>query len=521
MRCGKLLLRVAILAAILSCTVAVAMLRCVDCEVQDVWLGLPDGTRIFGRLYVPPHPPDRRPLPAVVVCHGYLANLGFMESPWAADLAKIGVVSLFIDRRGHGRSGGTWWPADEHTDSDNGLTGASLDVAAAVDYLRGRGDLVDPDRIALLGHSDGGTAVLMRGSADWRIPATVSLGASMAPWRFVNHFAPSNLLLIYGAEDHFVLRQTDRFLIRSATRGYLDGAGAVGEMANGSARALLRVQGFGHVDLLFSEVARREALRWIAQTLDVDGEVPLAPTRVRLVIVGSILLGMLLLFWNGVPSWTPLRAVGLARSGAVLTAWVSALAVAAACLPYVRSWIPAREVEVVVSILAAELVILGVGVYGLGFIRGREKPLRRNRQWTGACFRGLLVGAGFQVILECLLGSIYETPLNERTIVLTAAFFVLAVPVFTMLSATVSWAAGGADAGARALLTYVPVAVATAGLALPWFPRMSSLPVFLLASAVALMGAYRAGGHRGEGLGAAVFGAVVYARTVSLVCPLY
>lgn len=76
---------------------------CPGCSVSDVSLVLPDGTPIYGRLYLPPTTAGQRrsagpsgawrsegadgttatpaPLPAVVVCHGYLANLGFVGCP--------------------------------------------------------------------------------------------------------------------------------------------------------------------------------------------------------------------------------------------------------------------------------------------------------------------------------------------------------------------------------------------------------------------------------------------------------
>ena len=84
---------------------------CPGCSLSDVSLALPDGTPIYGRLYLPTTTAaTAAPLPAVVVCHGYLANLAFMEMPWAADLTRLGLAVLFLDRRGYGRSGGTLWP---------------------------------------------------------------------------------------------------------------------------------------------------------------------------------------------------------------------------------------------------------------------------------------------------------------------------------------------------------------------------------------------------------------------------
>jgi alpha-beta hydrolase superfamily lysophospholipase len=167
----------------------------------------------------------------VVVCHGYLANLAFMEIPWAADLTRLGLGALFLDRRGHGRSGGTLWPRPAQSQR---LDDLEPDVAAAITYLSVEQPLIDPTRIALLGHSDGATAAITAASRDWNVRATVAVSASVAPWQFVNHIAPQNLLLVYGAADSFVLNDTDGALIARGTRGYLTGAGSFGDLADGA-----------------------------------------------------------------------------------------------------------------------------------------------------------------------------------------------------------------------------------------------------------------------------------------------
>jgi dienelactone hydrolase len=235
---------------------------CPGCETSDIFLALADGTPIHTRLYLPPA--AQLNIPAVIVCHGYLANLAFVEIPWAADLTRLGFAALFVDRRGHGTSGGTVWPRRRSDKLDEW----EPELAAAIGYLRGSSPVIDPNRIALLGHSDGATAALIAASADWDVRATVAVSASVGPLEFVNHVAPQNLLLVYGAEDRFVLGQTDRLLIARGTRGYLDGPGSTGEFGDGSARRLVRVPGRGHLDVFYSDEARLRILTWLRDSLE-------------------------------------------------------------------------------------------------------------------------------------------------------------------------------------------------------------------------------------------------------------
>ena len=283
---------------------------CSHCSKTPLWLTLRDGTLIHAELYAPASAGPHRA--AVVVCHGYMGNAGFLEVPWTEDLTHLGLVALFVDRRGHGMSGGAWWPPPA-TDPPPRLADLDPDIHAAVAYLRAQAPLIDPARIALLGHSDGGTAAIIAASADWNIAATVALSASVAPWEYVNHVAPSNLLLIYGADDRFVLADTDLFLIDAATRGYLHGEGQVGAFDDGSARRLLRVPGHGRLDVLNSDAARRTALEWLARALAVDGEVRLAPLRWRWVVAGLALLWVLVAGWNGAPPPVAVRRRAQAR----------------------------------------------------------------------------------------------------------------------------------------------------------------------------------------------------------------
>lgn len=122
------------------------------------------GTTLAGTLERPSASGSRR-TPAVVIVAG--------TGPWTrggfekirAALLGSGIAVLQYDKRGVGKSTGTFIDT---------LPAMERDVAASVEYLRTRHDL-DPDRIGLIGHSQGGVAVPAVASRDPRIAAVVVL----------------------------------------------------------------------------------------------------------------------------------------------------------------------------------------------------------------------------------------------------------------------------------------------------------------------------------------------------------
>jgi pimeloyl-ACP methyl ester carboxylesterase len=92
-------------------------------------------------------PSGEGPFPAIVYLHGSgpMTRAGFR--PYAEAFAKLGVASLFYDKRGTGSSTGSWLTAS--------LDDLARDALAAVHFLQSQ-DGIDPKRIGFWGISQGG-----------------------------------------------------------------------------------------------------------------------------------------------------------------------------------------------------------------------------------------------------------------------------------------------------------------------------------------------------------------------------
>ena len=115
-------------------------------------------------------PRPRAGEPAVVLVHGWSQNAGTML-PVARQFHQAGVSALLFDARGHGES---------PDDGPITMLKFAQDIIAAVAYLRTRSD-VDKDRIAVVGHSIGGSATLLAASMEPAIGAVATFAAFADP----------------------------------------------------------------------------------------------------------------------------------------------------------------------------------------------------------------------------------------------------------------------------------------------------------------------------------------------------
>lgn len=142
----------------------------------DVTVPTPAGHTLAGTLTLPKHAAGR--VPAVVLITGsgqqdrdayvpLIPDYRFFRQV-ADSLSRRGIAVLRMDDRGIGGSGGL---SPDVTTED-----FAADIRAGVDWLRGRAE-IDPARIALAGHSEGGLIAPLVAAADGRIAAVVLMGA--------------------------------------------------------------------------------------------------------------------------------------------------------------------------------------------------------------------------------------------------------------------------------------------------------------------------------------------------------
>ncbi|GAB3537834.1 alpha/beta hydrolase [Noviherbaspirillum agri] len=110
------------------------------------------------------------PAPAVVLLHGWGGNASSLL-PAARMLHDAGYAVLLPESRNHGRS---------DRDGHSSLPRFAEDLDSALDWLKAQPG-VDPARIAALGHSVGGAAVLLSASRRNDLRAAISVSAFSHP----------------------------------------------------------------------------------------------------------------------------------------------------------------------------------------------------------------------------------------------------------------------------------------------------------------------------------------------------
>ncbi len=149
---------------------------------EEVRVPTPRGHTLVGTLTRPAGAAGR--VPAVVTISGSGPQerdgqiVGIPDyRPFRASadtLGRRGIAVLRLDERGVGASSGTFANATSRDFAD--------DVRAALDWLRTRAD-VDPARLALLGHSEGGIIAPLVAAEDSSLAALVLLAAPGIPGR--------------------------------------------------------------------------------------------------------------------------------------------------------------------------------------------------------------------------------------------------------------------------------------------------------------------------------------------------
>jgi dienelactone hydrolase len=213
-------------------------------------------------LFLPQPTPDG-PLPTVLVVHGFSGNRQLMYG-FGYTLARNGYAAALIDFAGHGSSLDRM--PDGFSDAQYDALAANMDAALA--WLREQ-PFVDADRLAILGHSMGASAVARYGSTHPEVPVTIALSLGNFGAQLPNDPAkPRNLLILVGAAEFagFISGST-----AGLTAAYPEGSAGqtYGDFAAGTARRLVLVPGVEHITILFSSETYREMVTWLDQAFSV------------------------------------------------------------------------------------------------------------------------------------------------------------------------------------------------------------------------------------------------------------
>lgn len=219
-----------------------------EAEVEGV-----HGKRLFAWL-VTPDEAVARPLPAVLVMHGWGSNAAMML-PVVAPLREAGFAVLLLDARCHGRSD------DEDFAS---MPRFAEDIAAGLGFLRAQSGIA-ADRIGLIGHSVGAAAALLHAARRRDVRAVVSLSAFAHP-REVMRGWMADKHVPYPLIGWYVLRHVEHVIGAS-----FDDIAPLATIARAKCPVLL-VHGRQDTTVPFSDAERLAGVAPGVTLLAVDGD---------------------------------------------------------------------------------------------------------------------------------------------------------------------------------------------------------------------------------------------------------
>jgi pimeloyl-ACP methyl ester carboxylesterase len=256
--------------------------------------------------------------PTVLIAHGFSGSSVLMRG-FALTLAHAGYTTISWDFQGHGENPN---PLISSSRSDNLL----LDAESALSAANATG-IIDPKRIAILGHSMGSGVAIAYGNAHPNTAATIAVSPVN---QTVTASLPYNLLLMAGSLEPQFLSNAEQLLAMAG--------GQAGELSMGTARKLITIPGVEHISILFSPKAHGSARAWLNGTFGPQqGAADYTDRRVLwfgLGIIGFIMLGNAGI--NMIPAsnqpkslsrplWLRMLALFFAGIGATLILWLVGL----------------------------------------------------------------------------------------------------------------------------------------------------------------------------------------------------
>ncbi|MGD8753097.1 MAG: alpha/beta fold hydrolase, partial [Anaerolineales bacterium] len=224
-----------------------------------------NGTLLHGRLYIPDGVTSDNPGPAVLFIHGGDASSD-KYSMYSVEFSRRGYVVFNFDQRGHAFSEG------EPRVIENGYGGPE-----ALRFLHGL-DIVDPNNIALAGHSMGGSAI---GVAAFKYPEYYSslmfIGSSTPIVEGTDPSILRNVAYNCGMDDGCRYRDTTMSAL-AATFGVEDlasvqGGKLYGSIEDGTARVLYYVHTVHNSEYIYPP-SIANTIDWVQKTVSPPKNIP-------------------------------------------------------------------------------------------------------------------------------------------------------------------------------------------------------------------------------------------------------
>lgn len=345
-----------------------------------------DGTPVE---LITPAGPATAPRPGVIIAHGFSGSRQLMYGV-AQTLARNGYAAAVIDLPGHGQNPSRF-PAQRRS-----AQGFDRTLTYVMAWLRTAAG-VDPEKLALVGHSMGASAVIRFAARDADIMATVAMSGGGSAGRPQRADSPRNLLLMAGGWEPAAIQAACGTALTTAYPGAALGR-VYGSWADGTARQCIIIPGVEHIGILFSNAAIAAAVRWLDSALgveparrDVTSAVPIW-WALALHLGGALALLVLidLLFRRiqGVPSHAQDETHFPNRlpRGAVAVVFVVPTLLAALGMRIVPGgWFPLMTADYLCGFYLIAGVVIAVGLRQIGV------PLLGGRPGPGLIARAVIV----------------------------------------------------------------------------------------------------------------------------------
>ncbi|WEU40439.1 MAG: alpha/beta hydrolase [Candidatus Odinarchaeum yellowstonii] len=218
--------------------------------------------------------------PVVILLHGFSGNRKMMKMIGLA-LADRNFISVLVDLRGHGDSGG----------SIGSVNRFEADIQAVLTVLN-NSRIGDINKLVFIGHSMGGS-VAVNMSSILQPLATIGIAPAISP-NDVNLTTPKNLLLIISEKDFII----DNQAVIAAFYKAINNTGEPNTIyfAGGSEKKLFVDDSSDHLSILYKAEVINEIVKWVTRTVSgVEEASNVNPDLIGASVLSTLISGLLII----------------------------------------------------------------------------------------------------------------------------------------------------------------------------------------------------------------------------------